>query len=134
MSPKIKKRGVNLCVKIGRIGYFNYFLVSGTMSLLHVKSKVCMAPFNIRSEGCIAPFHVQRTFCNFLSQMDCSNEIFAPHMEGSHAEFAPHMEGSHAEFAPHMEQRNISGTKTLLKLLKLPFLFFLLLFSNLLYL
>ena len=58
--------------KIGSAGNFNYFLVPGTKSPLHVRSKVWMAPFHVRS-----------------------NADFALHMEGSHADFAPHMEWRH---------------------------------------
>ena len=52
--------------------------------LVHVRSKVYMAPFHVRSKVC----------------------IFAQHMDGSIADFAPHMEGSPLHFAPNMEQRH----------------------------
>ena len=65
------------------------------MSLLNMRSKVCIAPFHMRSKVCIAPIHVRRKFTDF-----------APHMNGSNADFAPHMEGSHADFAPNIERRN----------------------------
>ena len=65
------------------------------MSLLYVRSNVCMAPFHVRSKVCIAPILVRSKVCKF-----------APHIDGSNADFAPHMEGSHAEFAPHLEQRH----------------------------
>ena len=54
------------------------------MSLLHVRSKVC-----------IAPIHVKSKLADFAPHMDGSNEDFAPHMEGSHADFVPHMEWRH---------------------------------------
>ena len=65
------------------------------MSLLQVRSEVCIAPLHVRSKVCIAPFHVQSKVYKF-----------APHMDGSHADFAPHMEESHADIAPHMEHRH----------------------------
>ena len=70
-------------------------LVPQIMSLLHVRSKACMATFHVRRKVCIAPIHVMSKVCNF-----------APHMDGSNADFALHMEGSHADFAPHLEQRH----------------------------
>ena len=76
------------------------------MSLLHVRSIVCMAPFHVRSKVSIAPIHVRSKVCKFAPHMDGSNAEFALHMEGSHADFAPHMEGSHADFALHMERRH----------------------------
>ena len=44
--------------KIGINGNFSYYLVPQTVSLPHVLSKVCMAPFHVRSKVCIAPFYV----------------------------------------------------------------------------
>ena len=73
---------------------FELFLYPKTMSLLHLRNKVCIAPFHLRSKVCIAPIHVR-------SKVD----KFAPHMDGNNADFAPHMEGSHADLAPYMEQR-----------------------------
>ena len=32
----------------------------------HVRSKVCMAPFQVRSEVCIAPYHVRSKVCKLL--------------------------------------------------------------------
>ena len=81
--------------RIGRNLNLRYFLVPETMSLLFVRSKVCMTSFHVRSKVCIAPIHVRSKVCKF-----------APHMDGSNADFAPHMEGSHADFAPHMEWRH----------------------------
>ena len=75
------------------------------MSLLHVRSKVCMASFHVRSKVCMAPFHARSKVCvapvNVLNFAD-----FAPHMDGSNADFAPQKEGSHADFAPHKEGRH----------------------------
>ena len=64
---------------------FIYFLFPETVSQLHVRSKVCMAPFHARSKVCIAPIHVQSKVCQF-----------APHMDASHADFAQHMEWRHS--------------------------------------
>ena len=55
---------------------FSYNLVPETMSLLHVWSKVCIAPIHVRSDG---------------SNADC-----AWHIEVSHADFAPHNERRHS--------------------------------------
>ena len=66
------------------------------MSLLYVRSKVCMAPFNVQSKVCIAPINVRSKVCKFALHMDESNADFAPHMEGRHADFAPHMEQRHS--------------------------------------
>ena len=46
------------------------FLVSETMSLLRVRSEVCMAPFYVRSKVCIAPIHVQSKFADFALPME----------------------------------------------------------------
>ena len=66
------------------------------MSLLHVLSEVCMAPFHVPNKVCIAPFFVRSKVCQFAPHMDRSNADFAPHMEGSHVDFAPHMEWRHS--------------------------------------
>ena len=42
------------------------------MSSLHVRFKVCMAPFHVQSKVCITPFQVRSNFA-----------VFAPHIEGS---------------------------------------------------
>ena len=72
-------------------GYFSYFWVLETMSLVQVRSQVCMAPFYVRSQVCIAPINVRNKFANF-----------AQHMEGSHADYALHMERRHS----FREQKN----------------------------
>ena len=38
---------------------FELFVVSETMSLLYVRSKVCMAHFHVQSKVWIAPIHVR---------------------------------------------------------------------------
>ena len=81
----------NVCQKL----QFKLFVVPETMSLLYVRSKVCMTHFHVRSKVCIAPIHVRSKVCKFV-----------PHMDGSNADFALHMEGSHADFAPHIERRH----------------------------
>ena len=80
---------------LAKVANLAIFFIPATMSLLHVRSKVCMALFHVRSKVCIAPIHVRSKFVDF-----------APHMEGSNAYFALHMEGSNTDFAPHMERRH----------------------------
>ena len=75
------------------------------MSLLHVQSEVCIAPFHVRSEVGIASFHVRSKV-----------NKFAPQMDGSNADFAPRMEGSHVDFTPHIEQRKSCRDRIIAKL------------------
>ena len=72
------------------------FLDPKTMSLLHVQSEVCIAPFHVRSK-------VYK---------------FALHMDGSNADFALHMEGGYVNFAPHMEWRHNFRDKIALPVFK----------------
>ena len=75
--------------------WFDFLLVPEIMSLLYVRSIVCMAPFNVGSKVCIASIHVRSKICKF-----------APHINGSNADFPRHIEESHADFAPQMEWRH----------------------------
>ena len=84
-----------LYYKFGRISNLSFFLDPETKSLLHIRSKVSIAPFHVRSKVCIAPFHVRSKVYKF-----------GPHMYVSNADLASHMEGSHADFARHMERRH----------------------------
>ena len=52
----LKIGGLN---KFGKTCNMSNLLVPVTMSLLYVRSKVCMAPFHVRSKVCIAPIHVR---------------------------------------------------------------------------
>ena len=76
----ITSKSIGIKNKIGKHLYLTYYLVSETKFLIHVRSKVCMAPF-------LADFSLQ--------------------MKGSNADSSPHMEGSHADFLPQMEPRHM---------------------------
>ena len=69
---------------------FEQFLVAETMSLLHLQSKVCMAPYHLQSKVSIAQINGRSKFVDFALHIVVSKADFAPHMEGSHADFAPH--------------------------------------------
>ena len=84
------------------------YFVPETVSPLHVRSKVFMAPFHVRSIG---PFYVWTKDCKF----------------------ARHLEGSNADFAPHMQRRHSFRDKQIAKIAKSANLFFFFL-SNHLYL
>ena len=55
------------------------------MSLLHVRSKVCIAPFQVRSK-------------------------FAPHMEGSNANFVPHIEYGKITLSANFQKEILQST------------------------
>ena len=82
--------------KFGKNYNLSYFLVPETMSLLYVRSNLCIAPFHVWSQICIAPMHVRFKFVNFALQMDGSNADYATLMKGSYADFAPHIEQRHS--------------------------------------
>ena len=90
------------------------FLVTKTMSLFYVRSKVCIAPFNVQSKVCIDPIHGRSKVCKF-----------APHMDGSNVDFSLHMEGIHLLSLQSQPVWDLSGFATKWTRIFTLFIFFL---------